>query len=75
MINLFRRSKTDVAEIAATLLACYLELKKEHVQVSIPNLLEKFYKWSERKKNFDSKKVLETWDWMVEKKLVAAQGH
>jgi hypothetical protein len=72
VISLFSRSKTEDAEIAATLLACYIELKKELTQVSIANLLEKFYKWSERKKNFDSKKVVETWNWMIEKKLVEA---
>jgi hypothetical protein len=72
VISLFRRSKTEDAEIAATLLACYIELRKELTHISMANLLDRFYKWSERKKNFDSKKVVETWNWMIEKKLAVA---
>jgi hypothetical protein len=56
VINLFRRSKTEVAEIAATLLACYLELKKEQIQISDTNLLDRFYKCLNARKILNPKK-------------------
>jgi hypothetical protein len=73
IINLFRTRITDDTEIAATLFSCQLELQKNSENVTESNLLEKFYNWSEKKKRFDSAKVLSIWHWMTEKQLLPSK--
>lgn len=70
VIDLFRKEKTAKTEIAATLLACYLELQSNREPITEKRLLELFYAWSERKGQYDEKTVLATWGWMKEKGLV-----
>jgi hypothetical protein len=70
VIELFRTVKTDKAEIAATLYACCLEVASNSPTVLIPDILERFYAWSEKKKRFDAATVELVWQWMIENKLV-----
>lgn len=72
LINLFRSVKTDTAEIAATLYASRIELSKSSAEITWSDLLEYFYRWSERKQQFDAQTVKAIWEWMVENGLVEA---
>lgn len=64
VINLFRKAKTDKTEIAATLFACSLELQSNNEPITEKRLLELFYSWSERKRQYNEKTVLDIWQWM-----------
>ena len=70
VIDLFKKLKTDTTEIAATLYACIIELNEESEPINEVSLLEKFYAWSEAKSRFERKDVVNTWYWMIEKKIV-----
>lgn len=70
ILDLFRTTKTDKTEIAATLYACAIELTKEENIIDVRRLLEKFFAWSKEKQRFDEKTVLETWLWMQEKNII-----
>jgi len=70
IIDLLRKKKTDFTEIAATLFACYCEIKEKELQFNEDKLLTLFYAWSERKERFDKKVVLSTWQWLKDNELV-----
>jgi uncharacterized protein YwgA len=70
IIDMFRTVKTDTAEIAATLYACQLDLRKTSDIISQMSLLKQFYNWSKEKKRFDQNTVIAIWHWMVENGLV-----
>lgn len=74
ILDLFKKEKTDVTEIAATLYACIIELKKEGNLISEENLLAKFYAWSAAKSRFNKQIVLDTWAWMIDKQIVPADS-
>lgn len=71
IIDLFKPLKTDTTEIAATLLACYLEIDKDE-QALETRLFEKFYAWSKEKNRFDLALVKNIWNWMKEKDLLSS---
>ncbi|GAA4334808.1 hypothetical protein GCM10023184_29160 [Flaviaesturariibacter amylovorans] len=71
VIDLFRKQKSTFTEIAATLFACFVNLKNANHPIVISKLLEEFYKWSERKTQFKEDEVVSVWNWMLEKGLVA----
>jgi hypothetical protein len=70
IIDLFRNLKTDFTEIAATLYACFLEIKAKEEQFSEQSLLKLFYSWSDKKKRFDKDNVLSAWKWLNDKGLI-----
>jgi len=70
VVDLFRKEKTDITEIAATLHACLLELKDIGSQFSLSDIFDKFYNWSDKKKRFNPSVVEKVWEWMIEKHLV-----
>lgn len=70
IIELFRKRNTAFAEISATLFACYLEIKKELIEFTQEDLLRRFYKWSERKQQYDKATVISNWSWMQDQGLV-----
>lgn len=70
VLDLFRKLKTDKTEVAATLYACAIELKKEQKLLNKSALLEKFYAWSDAKMRFEENLVFEIWTWMREKNVV-----
>jgi hypothetical protein len=70
IIQLFRKPKTDIAEISATLFYCNLEIRDTNQLFTIELLLKLFFEWSERKKIFSRTQVLSTWEWMKEKSLI-----
>ncbi|KAA9338988.1 hypothetical protein [Adhaeribacter soli] len=70
LIDLFRNKKTDFTEIAATLLACFWELKEKNEVFSEDRLITLFYNWSDQKKRFDQNTVLKIWQWSKDNHLV-----
>ncbi|MGN6604526.1 MAG: hypothetical protein ACTHK8_18855 [Ginsengibacter sp.] len=70
IIKIFRREKTDFTEVAATLTACYFEIKEKNEVFSEELLLDKFYNWSKEKQRFDEKRVLTIWQWLNEKNII-----
>jgi hypothetical protein len=70
IIQLFRKPKTDFAEISATLFYCNIELQETNQIYSEEILLKLFFEWSDRKKRFTQSEVLTIWKWMKEKSLI-----
>jgi hypothetical protein len=70
VLDLFKKLKTDITEIAATLFACIIELTEEGAPITEDSLIVKFYAWSDAKNRFDRKDVVSTWAWMLEKQIV-----
>lgn len=63
VIDLFKTAKTHDVELAATVLACYLELKKS-AKLTKDNLIHLFYNWSERKSRFTEAMILDSFNWL-----------
>ena len=70
IIDLFRKERTDKTEIAATLFACSLELQSNSESLTEKKLLELFYAWSERKRQYAEKMVLSVWEWLKSEGVV-----
>ncbi len=70
VIDLFRKFKTDDTEIAATVFACCKEINNKNEPFSEDTLLNLFYSWSEKKKRFEKKRVLDSYEWLKEKGLI-----
>jgi hypothetical protein len=70
IIDLFKTLKTDTTEIAATLLACKLEIEITNSNISEDKLFALFYSWSKEKNRFDIETVKRVWIWMHEKQLI-----
>lgn len=70
LINLFRKEKTDKTEIVATLFACYIEIQNDNLPITEQNLLELFYAWSPRKKQYSELTVRNTLSWMEKHDLL-----
>jgi hypothetical protein len=70
VIDLFKTLNTDTTEIAATLVACHLEILHKDEQFSEPKLLELFFSWSKEKERFKHDLVRSVWIWLNEKNLV-----
>lgn len=70
VINLFRKEKTDLAEISATLYGCLIDLQEKNILINNESLLIAFYNWSDEKKKFNEEQVKSTWVWMKEKSIV-----
>src|SRR5262249_48796565 len=52
IIELFRHLNTDFTELATTVFACYLELKKNNTVINQQALTDLFYNWAESKRRF-----------------------
>ncbi|WPU94758.1 hypothetical protein SNE25_04390 [Mucilaginibacter sabulilitoris] len=65
IIELFRKKSTDYTEMATTIFACYLELKKIN-NVRWESLIKLFYDWSDKKKRFPEQEVLASFEWLEE---------
>ncbi len=70
VINLFRKEKTDLAEISATIYGCLIDLKEKNILINNESLLIAFYNWSNEKRKFNEEYVKSTWKWMIEKNIV-----
>lgn len=70
LIGLFRTSKSDHIEIVATLFACWLRLLEKKQSVTEEQLLKDFYAWSEAKKKFSQKEILNGLVWMKQNSVV-----
>lgn len=70
IIELFRNRSTDFTELAATVLACVLEIQSKQEDVLKERLLELFYAWSEGKKRFSEKDVLNSFSWLEKNGLI-----
>ena len=72
VISLFRSSRTADAEIAATLVACRLELMNKNEVILLETLLKLFYEWSDAKGRFPKEEVISVWKFIVSNCLVEA---
>jgi uncharacterized protein YwgA len=70
IVELFKTQKTDTTEIAATLIACYLEIINNNEQFSENRLLEIFYSWAKEKQRFSEAKVKLIWQWVIGEKII-----
>jgi len=71
IIELFRTKKTDYTELATTVFACFKELSAKNEIVAKQELLNLFYSWSEKKKRFTEKEVLDSLTWLQKNGLVS----
>lgn len=70
VIELFRAKKTDDTELAATVLACVLELKDEGSNLKWDTLFERFYDWHDKKKRFVEERIVNSFDWLGQNGLL-----
>lgn len=71
IIELFRNKKTEDTELAATVLACTLELKASD-KMDRSNLFSTFYNWHDKKKRFTQFQILNSFNWLKEQHLLPA---
>jgi len=69
IIELFRYKKTEETELAATVLACALELIATD-RVSLDALIEIFYGWHDKKKRFKIEQIVSSFEWLKEKSIL-----
>ncbi|HLN94401.1 MAG TPA: hypothetical protein VK183_02105 [Flavobacterium sp.] len=69
IIELFRKMSTDQTELAATILACHLELRSQ--DYSWNDLTELFYNWSDKKKRFSEIDIKSSFDWLKANALIS----
>jgi hypothetical protein len=62
IIELFRRMSTDQTELAATILACHLELQPQNYVWD--ELTKLFYNWSDKKKRFSENDIRSSYNWL-----------
>ncbi len=70
IIDLFRTTSTEFTEIAATIHACFKELKQDEKEINIDELLRLFYNWAPEKKRFPKEKVVNAFEWMKHNELL-----
>lgn len=70
IIELFRKASTDFTEVATTVFACVLEAQNKGATIKHEEILNLFYSWSEKKKRFTAKQVLDSLAWLCEKGLI-----
>ncbi len=70
VIELFRYKTTDDTELAATILACTLELSSVTDNIKWNALIDLFYNWSDKKKRFNQNQIIQTFDWLKEHSLL-----
>ena len=73
IIELFRHKKTDETELAATVLACTLELQAKN-KMDSSNLFSTFYNWHDKKKRFTQLQILNSFAWLKEQHLLPADA-
>jgi len=74
IIELFRKKKTDYTELAATVFACVKELTAQKEIIKKEELLHLFYSWSEKKKRFTEKEVMDVLKWLQENGLIVYEN-
>lgn len=70
VIELFRQRTTEYTELAATVFACFLEIKNEKAIINRLTLIDKFYKWAESKKKFSEDDIIDSFNWLRGKGLI-----
>lgn len=70
VINLFRYKKTEETELAATILACVLELAKDTNIIKWKDLFQVFYDWHDKKKRFTQIQIISSFNWLNENSLL-----
>ncbi len=69
VIQLFEKKNTNDTELAATVLACYLELSASD-NLSKESLLNLFYDWSDKKLRFSESQILASFIWLSQNHLI-----
>jgi hypothetical protein len=70
IIKLFRKMDTAFTEIAATLIACNMEIIEEKQIVDDEELLARFYAWSPQKSQYKESKVTDALRWVKDRGLI-----
>jgi len=71
IIELFREKKTDETQLAATVLACSIELTKNN-SLDKTNLLKTFYEWHDKKKRFTQSQIFRSFEFLKANNLLSA---
>lgn len=72
LLNLFKNKTSEECEAVATLYAVWSDLLIDKMPASQDDIIEGFYKWSEKKKNFNRQDLYETLIWMKMHNIVPA---
>jgi hypothetical protein len=70
VIGLFRYKRTDETELAATILACVLELTQDTNTIKWLDLFNVFYNWHDKKKRFTHTQIINSFNWLNENSLL-----
>lgn len=70
LITLFKQRKSNELEAIATLYACWESILNSELAFSKSLLIEKFYKWSEEKRKFSERQLIQAITWMEKNKVV-----
>jgi hypothetical protein len=62
--------KRFITELATTVFACYLELKKKNALITQHTLFDVFYNWAESKKRFSNKEIVSSFEWLRQNGLI-----
>lgn len=64
IIEKFRKSKTRVVELIATVFACWKEILEEKQLLNDETLIFRFYDWHPDKSKFERQEIIDTFEWM-----------
>jgi len=70
IIELFRKQNTEFTELAITVFACFLELKRKEAIINQNALTHLFYDWAESKKRFSAEQIKDSFEWLREKGII-----
>lgn len=70
IIDTFRKERTQIVELIATLYACWIELESRKIPVTDAGLLNLLYTWSEEKQKYSEETALKAIYWMKEIGLI-----
>jgi Type I restriction modification DNA specificity domain len=69
IIELFRKTKTDIAEIVATLYYAWKEMLQLQIVINEPNIVAPFYQFHPEKKKFTKEQILDGYQLMISEQI------
>lgn len=70
LLKLFKNKTSEECEAVATLYAVWNDLLIDKIPTSQEDIIKGFYKWSDKKKNFERHELYKTLEWMKDHKLI-----
>lgn len=70
LLNLFKNKNSTECEAVATLYAVWNDLLIDKIPATQEDIIEGFYKWSDKKKNFNRSDLYETLAWMKSHNII-----